>query len=136
MDKNLRRGVELLDRELHELVAAPATALARERVAAVPLRRLRLTEVLGIEGLEILERQEVIGREAIDVDVEVHERVVDSFSHEGGVIMLGKLFRFRIGFALGYLVAVIRRADENDPMIRGLKRVEEGVRRGKDKLAA
>jgi len=50
--------------------------------------------------------------------------------------MLGKLFRFRIGFALGYLVAVIRRADENDPMIRGIKRVEEGVRRGKDKLAA
>jgi hypothetical protein len=105
-------------------------------VEGLPLRRLRLTEVLGIEELEVLERQEVIGREAIDVDVEVPERVVDSLSHEGGVIMLGKLFRFRIGFALGYLVAVIRRADENDPMIRGLKRVEEGVRRGKDKLAA
>jgi len=46
------------------------------------------------------------------------------------------LLKFRLGFALGYLVAVIRRGDENDPMIRGLKRIEDRVRRGKDLIAA
>src|SRR5205085_1375342 len=82
---------------------------------------------VGIEQVALFERQEILGCEAIDV--EVQERAVDALAqHEGGMTMLGKLFRFRIGFALGYLVAVIRRADENDPMIRGLKRVEEGVR--------
>ena len=40
-----------------------------------------------------------------------------------------KLARFRIGFLLGYLVAVIRRADENDPLIRRLRAAEEKVRR-------
>ena len=49
---------------------------------------------------------------------------------------VGKLFRFRIGFAIGYLVAVIRRADENDPVIRGIKRADEGVRRATSKLTS
>ena len=50
--------------------------------------------------------------------------------------MIGKLLRFRVGFAVGYLVAVIRRADENDPIIRGLRSVEEGIRRTKDRVVA
>ena len=75
------------------------------------------------------------GEEDLRVVREEVERVVP-LPDEGGVTMLGKLFRFRIGFAIGYLVAVIRRADENDPVIRGIKRADEGVRRATSKLTS
>jgi hypothetical protein len=39
-----------------------------------------------------------------------------------------KLWRFKLGFLVGYLLATIRRADENDPMIRKLKSLEEGAK--------
>ena len=46
-----------------------------------------------------------------------------------------KLSKFRIGFLLGYLVAVIRRADENDPLIQRLRAAEDKVRGLKERFA-